>query len=247
MRKNNSFGAAAIALSVLLAASFFLPWLSFRREADATAQQAPQPIKDRIRDQEVFTTSAWQLARGNVSVVEDSRQLESLQEQPEFDRAAYDRMEADRQEWISQAISARPWYFLSLIPPAGFLVVGAMALVRVISPRSAGALVVALGILGLSMVIVALASVDFKSDLERMAGEQNPQAQQQDPSESMATSSKYGLWVTLVLSLAGAGVGVMGMVAGKSSARPVRRGSPDSTKAPAPPQPGGSGNTPPTE
>jgi len=225
----------SLPLGLLLLIFFFVPWLNL------TCSGAP-----------IGRASGWQLSVGTMSKVEQQPLSGLNQTQDKKD-------EKDP----SETIEARPWFFLGLILPLAILAVGAMGFLDKMPPAGAGKVLIACGVIGLIVMILA-AAVDYSGDI--MAEQKAKQAQapegappgagpaaaamqkqmEDQVSKNLATETTGILWLSLVLYIL---VGVCGAAnlllpqilgsigSAQAPPAPPGEGAPPPPASPAPPTP----------
>lgn len=212
MEGEKSFGMGSAALGVLMVGFFFLPWLSFKCDADAVARFAEEKLGQAIPESEMpeeddlefFSASGWQLAMGQASINTESSKFQEARQAGGISQDQFDTQIGEANEKLSESIPARPWFFASLAAGGVILLVGVASLSGSVQPEAGGKVVLLCGLIGLVLGFVAMGT-DYYTDIEGQAAINAPPGMQ--PSDFLVTASRYGLWGTLLLNLGAMGLG----------------------------------------
>ncbi len=245
MEGEKSFGIGSAVVGVLLVGFFFLPWVSFKCDADAVAKFAEEKLGQQIPESEMpdkddlefFSASGWQLAMGQASINTESSKLREARQAGGISQDQFDQQIGEANGKLSESISARPWFFASLAAGGAILLVGAACLSGGVQPEAGGKLVLLCGLVGLVLGFVAMGT-DYYAEIEGQATFDAAPGMQ--PSDFLVTGSKYGLWVTLLLNL-----GAMGLGATARSTVDSRAATPSPMSASNPPTSPGLASPPP--
>lgn len=137
----------SLPLALCLLIFFFLPWLNLT-----------------CAGQKLGSASGLQLASGKMT------------EEKVFDESdsgvGIVKTDEGKKESLSDAIKARPWFFLCLVIPIALLLIGVMGLVGRLSPGGASGALIVLGVVGLIMMILA-SSVDYSDEIVAKQKQEN--------------------------------------------------------------------------
>ncbi|MFW5840926.1 MAG: hypothetical protein ACOCZE_10130, partial [Planctomycetota bacterium] len=215
MHDSKSFGRTAAVLGALLVGLFFLPWVSFRCDADAAADYVEKRMGQSIPDDQIpdskelefFSASGWQLAMGEATINTDSEKFQQSRRQSGMSEAAFEEEVSKANGELAEKLPARPWFFAALAAGVIMLIVGGMVTVESLAPEVGGKLVMLCGLVGVGLALTAFFGVDFYADIESEVQYDPGMAVDLDPSDFLVTGGRYGLWITLLLNVSAFAVG----------------------------------------